>query len=60
MIVEAILQEEAQIRQESEARGIDIGKRERDRQHVQRMLAKGYLFTVIADLLGLSEKRCRP
>ncbi|MEZ4727302.1 MAG: hypothetical protein R3E79_09235 [Caldilineaceae bacterium] len=52
MIVEAILQEEAQIRQESEAKG----KRERDRQHVQRMLAKGYLPAVIADLLGLSEE----
>ncbi|MEZ4727304.1 MAG: Rpn family recombination-promoting nuclease/putative transposase [Caldilineaceae bacterium] len=52
MIVEAILQEEAQIRKESEAKG----KREMNRQHVQRMLAKGYLPAVIADLLGLSEE----
>jgi DNA-binding NarL/FixJ family response regulator len=51
MIVEAIRQEEAQIRQES----AEAGKRERDRQHVQRMLSKGYAPTVIADLLGLSE-----
>lgn len=56
MIVEAILKEEAQIRQESEAQGIDKGKRERDRQHVQRMAAKGYAPAVIADLLGLSEE----
>jgi predicted transposase/invertase (TIGR01784 family) len=55
MIVEAIRQEEAQIRQESEAKGIDKGKREINRQHVQRMFAKGYAQAVIADLLGLSE-----
>ena len=35
--------------------GIDIGKRDRDRQHIQRMVAKGYALSVIADLLGLSE-----
>jgi predicted transposase/invertase (TIGR01784 family) len=56
MIVEAILQEEAQIRRESEAKGIDKGKREINRQHVQRMLTKGYLPAIIADLLGLSEE----
>ena len=59
MIVEAILKEEAQIRQESAEAGYKsgevAGKRERDRQHVQRMLAKGYPPAVIADLLGLSE-----
>ena len=59
MIVEAILKEEAQIRQESAEAGYKsgevAGKRERDRQHVQRMLAKGYHPAVIADLLGLSE-----
>ena len=34
---------------------IDKGKRDRDRQHTQRMTAKGYTLPVIADLLGLSE-----
>ncbi|MEZ4736346.1 MAG: hypothetical protein R3E79_55375 [Caldilineaceae bacterium] len=60
MIVEAILQEEAQIRKESAEAGYKsgevAGKREMNRQHVQRMLAKGYLPAVIADLLGLSEE----
>ena len=51
MIVEAILKEEAEIAQKSE----DKGKRERDRQHIQRMTAIGYARPVIADLLGLSE-----
>ena len=59
MIVEAILKEEEEIARKNKAEGIDIGKkegkRERDRQHIQRMIAKGYTLPVIADLLGLSE-----
>ncbi len=50
MIVEAILKEEEVIRQDAK----DEGKRDRDRQHIQRMTAKGYTLPVIADLLGLS------
>lgn len=38
-----------------EARGLDKGKRERDRQHIQRMIAKNYAIAVIAEVLGLSE-----
>jgi predicted transposase/invertase (TIGR01784 family) len=50
MIVEAILKEEEQIRQE----GKREGKREQSRLYVQRMNAKGYAPEIIADVLGLS------